>query len=158
MRRVHSTCLRFLTHSCAHLPQNSSIEYHWIYRFVVQDESIRLMDESCGYIEQVDDDSVFGFVSGRDVRANLTTARKKEPRRRSMRQHGQRFGRRQTQRRDEFGLDGSIVTDDLFKKKSLLDEQDDEEDHSTMSVSAYAKSEKKEDFRNNSSFKKNNII
>ena len=157
MRRVHSTCLRILTHSCAHLPQNSSIEYHWIYRFVVQDESIRLMDESCGYIEQVDDDSVFGFVSGRDVRANLTTARNK-PRGRSMRQHGQRFSRRQTQRRDEFGLDRSIVTDDLFKKKSLLDEQDDEEDHSTMSVSAYAKSEKKEDFRSNSLFMKNNII
>ena len=44
---------------------------------MVQDESIRLMDESCGYIEQVDDNTVFGFVSVRDVGANLTTTRRK---------------------------------------------------------------------------------
>lgn len=31
------------------------IEYHWIYRFVVRDQSIQFVDESCGYIEQVDD-------------------------------------------------------------------------------------------------------
>jgi hypothetical protein len=123
------------------------IEYHWIYRFVVQDESIRLMDESCGYIEQVDDKTVFGFVLGRDLRGNLTTTRRKEKERKfhSMRRHNRPRGyrRRQSSQKDESGFDSSILTDDFSNNRSLLDEQDDEEDSSAMNIGSYINPENK---------------
>lgn len=34
-------------------------EYNYIYRFVVREQNIRFMDESCGYIEHTDDDGDF---------------------------------------------------------------------------------------------------
>lgn len=103
-------------------------EYHWIYRFVVQDESIRLMDESCGYIEQVDDKSVFNFVSGRDIGATLTKTRRKE-KERNLRDLGRhkRFGgyrRRQAPGKEETALDSSITVHDFAKNRSLLDEHE----------------------------------
>lgn len=123
------------------------IEYHWIYRFVVQDESIRLMDESCGYIEQVDDKTVFGFVLGRDLRGNSTTARRKEKEREShsMRRHNRPRGsrRRQSSQKDEFGFDSNILKDGFSNNRSLLDEQDDEEDPSAINIGSYINPENK---------------
>lgn len=105
------------------------LEYHWIYRFVVQDQSIRLMDESCGYIEQVDDDSVYDFITGRDLGSKLTTMRRKGKDRKTNsmgRQNRFRgYRRRQPSPKDEFGLDTSTLTDG-FKNRSLLDEPEEE--------------------------------
>lgn len=112
-------------------------EYHWIYRFVVKETSIRLMDESCGYIEHVDDTTMkdnmaFGLVSGRSLGATLMKRRRKEKERthRSSRWHGRdrRYRHRPPLQRDDLGLDSSVLPDDCIKRKSLLDEQDDEEE------------------------------
>ena len=105
------------------------LEYHWIYRFVVQDQSIRLMDESCGYIEQVDDDSVYDFITGKYLGSKLTTMRRKGKDRKTKsmgRRHRFRgYRRRQPSSKDEFGLDTSTLTED-FKNRSLLDEPEEE--------------------------------
>ena len=114
------------------------IEYHWIYRFVVQDQSIRLMDESCGYIEQVDDDSVFDFITGKDIGAKLTTIHRKEKERKSssMGRHNRFRGyrRRRPLQKDEFGLD-SITSPGDYKNRSLLDEEEDKEHPSAIGIS-----------------------
>lgn len=88
-------------------------EYHWIYRFVVQDEAIPFMDESCGYIEQVDDSAVFGCVSARTFRGDTTTRRRKE---KEQNQHSMRRQKFRAYRRRK-----------PSNKRSLLDDQDDEE-------------------------------
>ena len=116
-----------------YLQKNCHVEYHWIYRFVVQDESIRLMDESCGYIEQVDDRTVCGFVSGKGLRADYTTARRQDKGRNphGVRRHNsfRGFRRRQPSQKDEHGYDydSSVLPKNCSKKRSLLDEQDDGE-------------------------------
>mmetsp|Transcript_24711 Transcript_24711/g.58009 ORF Transcript_24711/g.58009 Transcript_24711/m.58009 type:complete len:810 (+) Transcript_24711:424-2853(+) len=116
-------------------------EYHWIYRFVVQDESIRLTDESCGYIEQVDDETVFGFVSAKDLAANISITRRKEKQRKlnEMRHHNRLRGYRcrQPLQNEEFGLDGNILAEDFAKNRSLLDEQDDDEAPSGSRIGRY---------------------
>jgi len=110
-------------------------EYHWIYRFVVQDEAIRLMDESCGYIEQVDNETVFGFVSAKDLAANISITRRKEKERKfnGMGNHSRfrSYQGRQPPKDDEFGLDSTMLADDFAKNRSLLDEQDEEDPSDT---------------------------
>ncbi len=115
-----------------------SIEYHWIYRFVVQDESIPFMDESCGYIEQVDDRTVFGFVSGKDLRGNLTTVRRREQGQKvhGMRRHKFRgHRRRQHSQKDDNCFDSNVRRNHYSNKRSLLDDQDDEENPTATNIS-----------------------
>ena len=54
----------------AHLRVNLSFlvatEYNYIYRFVVRDNNVNFMDESCGHIHQVDDTDI--IVPGSAVR------------------------------------------------------------------------------------------
>jgi len=94
-------------------------EYHWIYRFVVRDQSIQLMDESCGYIEQVDDGLEKDYITsklvpGRNLGATFTTIH-----RQAEHQHLNNEGN---------GLDCSILTEDSSSKnRSLIDEQYEEE-------------------------------
>lgn len=104
-------------------------EYNWIYRFVVQDESIRLMGESCGYIEQVDDRAVFGFFSGKDFGAKLKT-RRQDKRRKSRRMKRHSFKglrRRHPSQKEESSYDSSVFKKEYSRKKSLLDSREDED-------------------------------
>jgi NhaP-type Na+/H+ or K+/H+ antiporter len=43
-------------------------EYNYIYRFVVRDNNVNFMDESCGHIHQVDDTEIIMPGSGRRLR------------------------------------------------------------------------------------------
>jgi hypothetical protein len=119
------------------------LEYHWIYRFVVQDESIRLMDESCGYIEHVDDDSVFGFVSGKDLGSKSSTPRRKDKERNLHARYNRfrAYRRRQPTPKNEFGVDVSMKRDNSLKHRSLFDEQDDEEDPRAKGIGGYVNTE-----------------
>jgi hypothetical protein len=105
------------------------------------------MDESCGYIEQVDDKTVFGFVLGRDLRGNSKTTRRKEKKRKShsRRRHNRPRGTRcrQSSQKDEFDFDSSILKADFSNNRSLLDEQDDEEDPSAINIGSYINPENK---------------
>mmetsp|Transcript_205 Transcript_205/g.344 ORF Transcript_205/g.344 Transcript_205/m.344 type:complete len:469 (-) Transcript_205:2244-3650(-) len=112
-------------------------EYHWIYRFVVKDESLRLMDESCGHIERVDDrnaedDVISRFISGRSLGTASTPKPQKDKERKF--NGGGRYGRskgyhhRQLSRKDIVGFDSSTLMDEAVKNRSLFDEQEDEED------------------------------
>ena len=92
------------------------------------------MDESCGYIEQVDDDTVFGFVSGKDLAANISATRLKEKERKfNGTGHHNRFRgfrRRPPHEKEEISFDSKIFTGDFVKNISLLDEHDEEDDPS----------------------------
>ena len=109
---------------------------------MVQDESIRLMDESCGYIEQVDDETVFGFVSAKDLAANISIMRRKEKERKftEMGHHNRfrNYRRRQPPQNEEYGLDNKILAENFAKSRSLLDEQDEEEDPSCTEIGSYS--------------------
>ena len=112
-------------------------EYNWIYRFVVQDESIRLMGESCGYIEQVDDRAVFGFFSGKDFGSKLRTRRQDKRRKSSRRMKRHSFKglrRRQPSQKDESSYDSSAFKKEYSRKRSLLDGREDEEDPGATSA------------------------
>lgn len=111
-------------------------EYHWIYRFVVQDASIRLMGESCGYIEQVDDRAVLGFFSGKDFGSTLKTRRQGKRRSRRLKRHNSFKGlrRRQPSHKDESSYDSSVFKKEYSRKRSLLDGREDEERPDTTSV------------------------
>ena len=61
----------------------------------MRDQSIQIMDESCGYIEQVDDslmkdDMIVGFVPGQDLGATLTIKHRKEKERKFRKRKGRR--------------------------------------------------------------------
>ncbi len=79
----------------------------------MQDEAIPFMDESCGYIEQVDDRTMFGCVSARNFRGDTNTSRRKDKEQNynSIRRKKFRAYRRRKP----------------LNKRSLLDNQDDEE-------------------------------
>lgn len=67
---------------------NCHTEYNYIYRFVVRDQSIGFMDESCGYVEQVDDlkNSVTSAPSPRsDLGSSQGLQSSKRPSKRRMR-------------------------------------------------------------------------
>mmetsp|Transcript_24581 Transcript_24581/g.67841 ORF Transcript_24581/g.67841 Transcript_24581/m.67841 type:complete len:812 (+) Transcript_24581:341-2776(+) len=110
-------------------------EYHWIYKFVVRGQSIRLMDESCRYIEQVDDniaedDMIVGIIPGRDVGATLMTKRRKDGLRvPSAIRHGRNlaFSRSRSSRRDIMHPERSFLTDESVRNKSLFHEKDEED-------------------------------
>lgn len=123
-------------------------EYHWIYRFVVKDQSIRLMDESCGYIEHVDDNTaedgmIIGFVPQRDLGVALKAKRRKEKGFRV--QNAGRLGRNigysrpQSSRRDVSNFDRSFLTNESVRDTSLFDEKDDEEDLGMIDTSLQTK-------------------
>ena len=95
----------------------------------MQDESIRLMGESCGYIEQVDDRAVFGFFSGKDFGSKLRT-RRQDKRRKSRRMKRHSFKglrRRHPSHKDESSYDSSVFKKEYSRKRSLLDGREDEE-------------------------------
>ncbi len=112
-------------------------EYHWIYRFVVQDASIRLMGESCGYLEQVDDRAVFGVFSGKDYGSKVRTRRQDKRRKsRRLKRHNSFKGlrRRQHPHKDESSYDSSVFQKEYSRKRSLLDGREDEERPDAASV------------------------
>ena len=107
---------------------------------MVKDQSIRLMDESCGYIEQVDDeiakdDMILGFVPRRDLGAAITAKRRKEGlKMHSMRRlsHIQGYRRRKSSQHDDLNFDRSFPIDECVRNRSLMDEKCKEGDTGNM--------------------------
>jgi hypothetical protein len=95
------------------------------------------MDESCGYIEQVDEGLDNGiivkFVPGQNLGATLTAQKHRQAKHKHLSSRGKYrvrdYRRRKPSQQDLFGLDCSIVTEDSFfsKERSFIDDQDEED-------------------------------
>lgn len=81
-------------------------EYHWIYRFVVTEQSIQYMDEQCGYIEQVNDGIHKVRVDEQFSVADCCN--------------------RHSSQQDGLGLDTSILTEDSTKCGSLINQHEED--------------------------------
>jgi len=91
------------------------------------------MDESCGYIEQVDDrlekdDIISKLVPERNLGATFKTKGRQA-----------KYVNRETLQKDGCGLDCSVLTEDSSSKnRSLIDEQDEEKPDG-MTFDGYSK-------------------
>uniref|UniRef100_A0A7S4EK88 Sodium/hydrogen exchanger 8 n=1 Tax=Pseudo-nitzschia australis TaxID=44445 RepID=A0A7S4EK88_9STRA len=120
-------------------------EYHWIYRFVVKDQSVRRMDESYGYIEQDDDgiakdDMILGFVPGRDLGAAITETRRKEAlKMHSMRRlsHIRGYRCRKSSQYDDLNFDRSLLIDECVRSTSIMGETYKEGDAGNIDSGCY---------------------